>query len=104
MTQRARHILGAPLEQVGGGLERLLGGLPAWDVGLVERERGRIEATVYGGWLRGATLVTFNLTVMSDASTQLEVVIGAGLWGRVTGGPRRAVSEVLQALRAQLAT
>jgi hypothetical protein len=102
MRSLESHVVRAPLEQVGGCIERLIHTQPRWELGPVEREHGRIEATLYIGPFASALTVAICLHVQPDSSTAVEVSADPSLWHHVAGNPKRAIRELMAAIDAAL--
>ena len=102
MSSLESHVVRAPLEQVGGCIERLILDRPRWELGPVEREHGRIQATLYIGPFGIALTIAIRLRVQPDSSTAIEVRADPSLWHHLTGNPKGAVRDLIAAVDAAL--
>jgi hypothetical protein len=91
----------AALERVGAALEGLIEAREAWDLGSVDREGGRIEATLRAGLLPGVAHVVLELRSATAAQTEVTAhLVTAPLFAG--GAARQGLSALLRALEEQL--
>jgi len=94
------RAISAPLERVGGLLERRIKDDPAWILGAVEREQGHVLAQVRPGWGRIPDDVRFELVPGPDATTEVHAeVTGKSRWTSMVSCSRR-IEALLDGLSA----
>lgn len=92
------RVIAAPLERVGGLLERRISDDPIWTLGPIERELGEVRAQTRAGLGRLAYTVCFALASGPDATTRVRAeMTSKSRWASATTCSRR-VEAVLDGL------
>ncbi len=97
------RVIEAPLEQVGGALERAIDATSGWTLGAVERELGDITATLKVGLGLTADTVQLRLTpaAAGQTGTQVEASLALGSLSR-RGARERALVALLEGVAGEV--
>jgi len=93
---KVTHHFEAPMEHVGGALERYVAGSDAWQSSVIDREGGTLVLMLRSGWAPWVDQVTVELETRAPGTTELRLRLERSLRFSREAPRRRHIAALLE--------